>query len=161
MKIIGIDQSFSSSALCVIDESTSILDFSVYRSQKELDVFEKCYLVAKNISNYVIKYEPNVIILEGLSFGNLGNRTRDLAGLQFVIITHLRYQLNFNNIIIVPPPTLKKFATGSGRADKTLMIKNLPVNVSELFNTAGFKKTTGLSDLADAYWLACYGIQRI
>ena len=58
--------------------------------------------------------------------------------------------------LIVPPTTLKKFATGSGKADKNEMIAALPVDVREHFNAQGYKKTTGLTDVADAYWLSTY-----
>jgi Holliday junction resolvasome RuvABC endonuclease subunit len=57
------------------------------------------------------------------------------------------------NIIIIPPKTVKKIATGNGNASKDDMIEHLPKIVREEFAAIGYKKSTGLKDLADAYWI--------
>jgi len=55
---------------------------------------------------------------------------------------------------IVPPTSVKKFGASYGFAKKEAMIDALPKDVREYFLSLGVKKTTGLSDLADAYFIA-------
>jgi Holliday junction resolvasome RuvABC endonuclease subunit len=157
MKTLGIDQSYKSCAVVVMEDDVCT-NFEIFKKDDTEDVYHNAAAIARKIGNKVTKVQPDLVILEGLSFGNLGNMTRDLAGLQFAIIIYLRYHLHYEpEIVIVPPPTLKKFATGNGRAEKQDMIDKVPANTLALFKEAGYKKTTGLADLADAYHLAKYG----
>lgn len=157
MITLGIDQSFKKCGVVVLNDDKCV-DFCIFTKNEEEDVFGQAASMGFQIGSKVVHHKPQAVILEGLSFGNKGNVTRDLAGLQFVIITYLRYHLVYEPpITIVPPPTLKKFATGNGRAEKQDMINKLPPDIREQFTQANFKKTTGLADLADAYWLAKYG----
>lgn len=158
MIVIGVDQSFRQCAFVVMETGThSVVASGIAKKVEGKDNFFNSFFIAEALGIAVKEHQPALVVLEGLSFGDMGNVTRDLAGLQYVIITHLKYRIMHDDITIVPPPTLKKFATGSGRADKALMIQHLPDTVKELFMKAGYKKTTGLSDLADAYWLAKFG----
>jgi len=59
----------------------------------------------------------------------------------------------------VPPKSAKKFATGNGNASKQDMIVNLPPNVMQRFMEENYKKTTGLADLADSYFIGKYWIE--
>ena len=152
MKFLGIDQSYSSTGVVLIENDT-VLDFQKFTSDKSKDIFERCWDVVAQIRQYMQKHNPDYIALEGLAFGMMGNATRDLAGLQFSIITVARY-IDLINIDIVTPLTLKKFATGNGKAKKDDMMASLPTETLEMFKNKGFKKTTGLADLADAYFLA-------
>lgn len=89
-----------------------------------------------------------------------GNATRDLAGLQFSIITKINFILK-RDITIVAPPTLKKSATGTGKASKEEMIDALPKDILEVFTKEkNWKKSRGLTDVTDAYFLARYLIDK-
>lgn len=157
MITLGIDQSYKSCAVVVLSDDM-LIGFDIFKKSDEYDIFGNAADLAWRIGRKVLDFKPDRVILEGLSFGNLGNMTRDLAGLQFAIVIHLRYHMEYERPIdIIPPPTLKKFATGNGRADKQDMINRLPVVILEKFTQANYKKTTGLADLADAYHLAKYG----
>jgi len=157
MITLGIDQSYKSCAVVVMNDDQCV-DFEIFKKDDTEDVYHNAAAIARKIGTKVTRIKPDLVILEGLSFGNLGNMTRDLAGLQFAIIIYIRYHLHYEpTIVIVPPPTLKKFATGNGRAEKQDMIDKVPTNTATLFKNSGFKKTTGLGDLSDAYHLAKYG----
>jgi Holliday junction resolvasome RuvABC endonuclease subunit len=152
---LGIDQSYTNTGFCLIDSSQQLVDFGTIKtSDNQGDHFDRCNVIASTIVNYATLHKPVNIALEGLAFGMRGDATRDLAGLLFVIITQLRSQ-GFTPHLITPL-SLKKFATGSGKADKALMISTLPTNVLTRFTSSNFKKTTGLADLADAYFIAKY-----
>lgn len=152
---LGIDQSYTSTGIVRI-EHDQIKEFGIFQSDKLLDIFDRSCQVASFIVKSVKENRPTVITLEGLAFGMRGDATRDLAGLQFTIINALRRDCGFVAIHIVSPKTLKKFATGDGKAKKIEMIEKLPKKAHEMFTAGGFKKTTGMADLADAYWLSKY-----
>lgn len=152
MRILGIDQSYNSSGIIVL-EGDVILHSECFKSNKDFDRFGQAYQIATHIADIVDTYKPDVIGIEGLAFGMRGNVTRDLGGLQFVIVAHLQ-EVKKHPVKIVAPLTVKKFATGSGRAKKEEMIESLPEYALNEFLDLGVKKTTGLADLADAYWIA-------
>lgn len=153
---MGIDQSYRSTGLVVIDENEKILHSEIIPSNKEDEVYFSAWLITNNIIQTVNQFKPDNIAIEGLSYGLRGNATRDLAGLQFMIISRIKYENSYKNIIIVAPLTLKKFATGSGSAKtkKIDIIKSLPEYALTHFLEYGVKKTTGLGDLADAFFLS-------
>lgn len=152
MIVLGIDQSFNSSGIIVLNGDT-LIHKECFKSNKDFNRFGQAHEIAIHIANVVDIYRPNVVAIEGLAFGMRGNVTRDLGGLQFVIIAHLQ-EVKKQPVEIIAPLTVKKFATGSGKAKKNLMIESLPEYVLNEFLDLGVKKTTGLADLADAYWIA-------
>lgn len=153
-RTIGIDQSYTSTGYCVVDESGAVVDFGTFKSAKANDVYDRATQVATFVSDKVREHNAVAINLEGLAFGIRGDATRDLAGLLFTIITTLRRNNGAVPHGIIAPTSLKKFATGTGKSDKAAMIAAVPQNVLDQFTEAKYKKTTGLADLCDAYWLA-------
>ena len=159
MKItMGIDQSFTSTGVVIMShegDTTTVLHYEVIRSNPEDDIYTRCVFIADKIVELAKKHLPDGVLIEGLAFGvGAGDATRNLAGLQFVIITKLKEFIN--TIQVIAPTSLKKFGTGSGRANKIEMHAALPTNISTTFKDAKILKTKGLYDLVDAYWLACY-----
>ena len=152
MKILGIDQSYNSSGIIVLEDDI-IIHAERFQSDTDRDRFGQAYQIALRIADVVDTFKPNIVAIEGLAFGMKGNVTRDLGGLQFVIVAHLQ-EVKKQPVQIVAPLTVKKYATGNGRAKKEEMIENLPESVLNEFTEMGLKKTTGLADLADAYWIA-------
>jgi crossover junction endodeoxyribonuclease RuvC len=152
MKILGIDQSYTSSGVVLLEDGELVKGHK-FAANKETNRFAQAYEIALHLAEIVDEHEPDIIAIEGLAFGMRGNVTRDLGGLQFVIISHLQEVKNYD-VEIVAPTSVKKFATGSGRAKKNEMIDNLPEDVYNYFTDLGLKKSTGLADLADAYWIA-------
>lgn len=148
---IGIDQSFTSTGL-VISQDNKLLHYQVILSNSTYSNFHRAIDITKQIHFICKDYQPDIVNIEGLAFGMKGNATRDLAGLQYCVITQLiKDNIPYN---IIPPTTLKKFATGNGKANKQQMYSFLPLDVKESFQ--GIKKTYGLYDLTDAYWLSIF-----
>lgn len=152
MKILGIDQSYSSTGLVLI-EGNNVIDFRKVTSDNSKEIYDRNWEIVSQIRDFIKATKPNKVGMEGLAFGMTGNATRDLAGLQHTIYVISRFIDNVG-IDIVTPLSVKKFATGSGKAKKEDMIAALPPDVASLFTKAGFKKTTGLADLTDAYFIA-------
>lgn len=152
--ILGIDQSFTKTGIVLLDDVNDNIVFATcISSSKDDDIFKRAYDVAGSISKIALQYKPDSIMMEGLAFGATGNAARDLCGLQFVIATKLKYDLSFE-LNVVSPRTVKKLACGDGSAKKGNVLEGLPPLVLSYFLSLGFRKTTGLTDLADAYWIA-------
>lgn len=153
MRILAIDQSYTHCAY-VVTEGTNIIDFDVVTSNPELDIYKRALNISLRLGRTVIEHTPDEIRLEGLAFGMRGNATRDLSGLLFTIINVISHLHVFKNFKIVAPTQVKKTGTGSGKAKKKEMIAALPADVKKLFKDKNYKQTTGLADLADAYWIS-------
>lgn len=155
---MGIDQSFTSCGVVVLDKKSKVVHSSTIKSPKTdgVDIFDRAWFIAEQVSNLINKFTPDRVGLEGLAFSKFGDATRDLAGLQFTLVNHLRHVHSYDNLIIISPNELKKFASTKGNAKKEEMVDSLPKNVLESFQKQNFKKTTGLYDVTDAYWIARY-----
>lgn len=152
---IGIDQSFTKCAYVVLDDERMV-SFGVIVTYKSDDIFKRAWNVTQELMKVCLDWSVELASIEGLAFGMRGNATRDLAGLQFAIVCALRFINGIETVNIWSPTTVKKYATGSGKADKQMMIDSLPDAVRKSFEIAGFKPKKGLDDLADAYWIAKY-----
>ncbi len=166
MRVLGVDQSFKKSGLVVLEVGNPDMVFreKFCSTDKSDDVFERSWIVASRVRDIVLEYNISKVVLEGLAFGSMGDNTRNLAGLQFTIVNMLKFgTCELRPLIeILSPQTLKKFATGSGKAKKEDMIAALDPKVRNIFLIEmGVKKTTGLDDMTDAYFLAKYGIEKI
>ncbi len=150
MTTIGIDQSFTCTAMYVVDGIDNPI--ITIPSDKTQDIYTRAQHIADNVVQFTVQYKPSQIRIEGLAFGSTGSATRDLAGLQMLIICEL-IKAGYTPTII-PPNTLKKFATTKGRASKQEMHDALPQVIKD--RIAHYKKTKGLYDVVDAYWLAHY-----
>jgi Holliday junction resolvasome RuvABC endonuclease subunit len=156
---MGLDQSFRSSGIVIIDENEKVVYFEKIQLDdidQNLDRIDQSYKIAEKIEIIISKFRPEIICLEGLPFGIAGNVTRDLAGLQAVLVTYFRKISKFkSNIIITPPTVIKKLATGKGNSKKEQLFESLPKELQDKFSHQ-YKKTTGLYDITDGYWLAVY-----
>lgn len=148
----GIDQSYTSTALVILKDD-NLIDFKIIKTDNTDDIYYRCFNIIISSHLFLDYYKPEIINIEGLSFGSRGDAVRQLGGLQFGLVCKLKYEHGYN-VYIIPPMTLKKFASGNGRADKNMMINSLPINIITKFKEYGYKKSTGLTDLADAYFLA-------
>jgi len=155
-RTLGIDQSYTSSGFVVKDESGAVVEFGTFKSARAMDVYDRAAAVAGFIVDKAIEHGVKCVNIEGLAFGIRGDATRDLAGLLFTIVTTLRRRTSDVTLLVVPPTSLKKFATGSGKSDKAAMISSVPQHVLDRFIDAKYKKTTGLADICDAYWLSSF-----
>ena len=167
-KVLGIDQSFTSAGYVVLDESGEVVDFGTIRSVGEKngvvndgDIFDRSIKITDSMLAIAHKHNVALVGLEGLAFSKFGNATRDLAGLQFVLITQLKKSKFGSNMEIISPNLVKKYATGKGNAEKVDMAAAMPQKFLDDIAERNFKKTTGLYDIADAYWIAKYTLDAL
>jgi len=139
-------------------------------------VDEQIDFICRSIEKDLLKYERDYvghqltevpIVFEGLSFGSVGDATRNLAGLYFVMRNHFSYSglSTFENMHTIAPTSLKAFArdylpddqrfTSGGKKvkmDKKLMVTAC-LNVAGDDFLDGYNMSTGKDDLADAFLL--------
>ena len=153
---LGIDQSYTSTGLVLIDPRGHIVNHTVVGTLKsEGDYFDRARMIAEMVaSNYETQREfisdDIEVALEGLAFSIRGHTLINLAGLQFMIVNALK-NLDCSPLIHTPS-TVKKFATGSGKAKKDDMWEALPEKVKKMFEN--IPKSQGREDLVDAYWIS-------
>lgn len=155
MRILGIDQSYTGTGFSLIDTNNSVdilIEYGIIRSNIEKDKFDRSKDIAIDVYALCLIHKPDYVGIEGLAFGMRGDSTRDLAGLQFMIVNKIR-ELGLK-VFVVPPNSVKKVGTGKGNAKKEEMYAALPLEVKEKFIKTGAKKTTGLYDLTDSYFIA-------
>lgn len=151
--ILGIDQSYTKLGFCVINDDASVVAHGIFSTDSSQDIYDRARAAAVFVTDLIKKHGVTALHIEGLAFGMIGNATRDLAGLLFTIITTTRLVCPGIPVHIYAPTAVKKTATGSGKSGKSEMVSSLPPDVLALFKTT-HKKTTGLQDIADAYWIA-------
>ena len=151
--IVSIDQSYTSTGVCVFDCDGKLITTMVLKSEKqerEHDTIHRAVDISDQIVEVVKKYKAKRVALEGLSFGgNVGNTTRDLAGLQYLIVSKM-FLLDIP-VRIVAPTMVKKFATGKGNAKKEELFDSVPLKDKDQIEQ--YKKTKGRYDVTDAYWI--------
>ena len=156
--IVGIDQSFTSTGAVIIDSATGIIHQSIrIVSNKDTDIYERVRMISDELFKWIEEHTTTdcSLVFEGLGFSSIGNATRDLAGLQFHLIILARYTYQ-RKVFIYPPLTVKKTANipKGVKKNKAAMIDALPEHAKNYFATCGYKKTQGLPDVTDAFWIA-------
>lgn len=158
---LGLDQSLTSTGVVVIqhlDDKYKVLHYESIQTKPTgledyADVLHRANEIADRLYNIVFDYNVTDISIEGLSFGSKGNATRNLAML-FAIICN---RLQITEPYTVPPTTLKKFATGNGRADKKEVLAAVEQHNIELFKQLdSMTIKAGKYDLSDAFFLALH-----
>lgn len=158
MKILGIDQSYTSTGYCIIDEFENVLDFGTIKtSQNDGDIFKRARFITDSLKKIANDNNVDFVGLEGLAFGGFGNATRDLAGLQFLIVD----AFGSSYIKIYAPTSVKKLAVGKkkGKIQKQDLFDSLPEKIKNDFLSSGLKKTKGLYDVVDSYWISIYTLR--
>lgn len=149
--VLGIDASLTSTGLCLQGMPDGI-HFRVTPDRK-LKGNKRLVGITKDLGDMLTtcRYyglEPSLVVLEDLPTHakSAGLTGRAQGVVRSVLADH---ELAF---AAVPPATLKKVATGSGRADKGDMEAQVPPWVRELVRNDF--KSAQVNDLVDAFWLA-------
>lgn len=157
--IIGIDQSFTNNAFCVFNNLGELIDFDVIKSKKvseDTSYEERILEITEALFERLERYNIRHISLEGLAMARNSVTARPLAGLFYYLC--IEFKKRGIPYSVISPTTVKKFAI-KGNAKKEEMYAVIPENIKEKFLEKGFKKTTGLFDLTDAYFIGKYTLR--
>lgn len=149
-RVISIDQSLSNCAW-VVWEDGLIYDYGVIKTTNIDQDHIRIMQITEQLRDIIIENNVSTLILESLSFGSISTSVRVLAGLYYSIL--IMNELEGNSFIDFTPSSIKKFATGSGKAKKPDMWKALPENIKDKFMKTHKTIASGRLDLTDAYWI--------
>lgn len=171
MIILGVDQSYTSSGWVLINELEEVLDFGIVGTSKnDGDIFTRARIIVDKIIEIIASHPIDYVGIEGLAYGSIGDSTRDLAGLQFLIIDSLRPL----PVEITAPTAVKALAlkgkpkvkaeivNGKRKKNnkKKEMFEALPEHLQKEFKERGLKITKGLYDVTDAYYIGVYTLRK-
>ena len=153
MILMSIDQSLSCSGIHVW-EGTEHKAFYLVKTPTKDEVILRIREIMIQLSALIVTHKVSMVVIESLPFGLNSSSVRPLAGLYYCIqnlCIEKGIKFRESNVTAV-----KKLATGSGKAKKEDMIAALlsdnPTLHQQILDR-GIKKTTGLADLADGYFI--------
>ena len=154
--IIGIDPSLTSTGIVVLRDGK--VELAVTTKNKPalgtIDrvrlIYERIVDIQENLSDGEKWQAPDLIVIEGFSYGSKGRSVFDIAYLGWRIREELERLRTEDNIpwLEVPPSQLKKFATGQGNANKEIILQ-------QVYKRWGVEFSD--NNQADAYVLAQIG----
>jgi len=145
MNFVGLDLSLNGTGLTVLSDSSVILSQKLIASFPKDCIEKRTISIGNQVVSEIEQFDPFIVCIEGLSFRSAGQATLDLAGLSLYVRILLLNSLK--KFYLVPPCTLKKFVTGSGRSQKNIMLL-------KTFKKFGVEFTD--DNLCDSYGLAQY-----
>jgi len=176
MKIVGIDYSLTSPAVCVMDESfdydkcqfyfltskrknTGAISKNIHgiEHKEYTDPIERF----KNISDWALELvkDADYITIEGYSFGSKGQGIFQIAENGGI----LKYRLLSHNKAYgtIVPSVVKKRATGKGNADKEKMYEQFTqdhkIDLMKVFDMS--KLNNPVTDIIDSYYIGKFGYE--
>lgn len=151
---MGLDLSLTATGIAIFDSSTmtakhlSVVDLTKV-PLKKLKGMPRLEHIRKEVQAVARAYEPELVVIEGYSFGS-GGRAFSLGELGGVVLLTL-FKMR-KTVFSVPPSTLKKFITGSGKGGEGSKGRMM----LELFKRWGI--STEDNNVADAACLAIAGV---
>jgi len=148
-KVIGIDPSLTSLGLAYRNNG-SVLAYCV--SGKELRGLARIRYIREAVDEALDRYTPDLVVFEGYALGFRGksNIIFDLGELGGVL--KLLILDRGIDILLVPPTSLKLFATGKGNADKEQVSLAVKEMLGVSFSTSDQYDAAGLLAMGEMYY---------
>lgn len=145
-RVVGLDLSLTGTGWCdhlASGYSTGLIDTDKMEGLARIDY------ILKQIQNRIgTDFTKVLVVVEDFSFASKGSSLFQIAGLGYIIRHWLWSQgIQFK---LVPPTVLKKFVTGTGNSDKSVMLKELYKRWLVDFNDDNIGDAYGLSRIGMA-----------
>lgn len=121
MSTIGLDLSLTATGVAVWDQENQRVTYTkviTTSKQSHPEDDERYWYITKKIMQVITEHNLQGIAIEAPAFQGMEKRPSELAGVVKVVLYRHGY-----DYILVAPNTLKKYATGNGRADKPEMVR--------------------------------------
>ena len=136
---LGIDQSLNATGLCLVDDQGMVRESETVDPGKLRDVERLAFVKARVTS--LLRRGAKFVAFEGYSYNSVGRvfELGEVGGVLRLVVfeSGLKY-------VVLPPASLKKFATGNPEAEKEAMV--------DAAKEAGFNASD--DNQADAFFLA-------
>jgi len=149
MLYIGVDPSYSSTALIILNPAAEIQKQETYKvNKKGTNTEYRLALIKEKLIDPIVQLNVDgeiKVCMEGPSYSSRGSHVLQMGALNYFI----RYWFYIHKVdyTVRTPNELKKFVTGKGNCKKDLILLKVFQKWGEEFSC---------DDLADAYGLARY-----
>lgn len=116
MNILALDLSLTATGVAYPDGTTALYKTSPLPDKADAAKARRLIELERRIMDAIMAWLPDVVVVEGFSYGSKGASVDQVYGLGWVVrlaIVNLQFPL-----AVVPPASVKKYATGSGNAKK-------------------------------------------
>lgn len=161
MLVIGIDPSLTGTGLVAWRDGKTIIAKTL-KNHPNWDIIPRVLSIVEDITNEIGNIRddvgwylpPNMIVIEGFSYGSRGRGLFETAYLGYRIREELEKFKGETNVpwMEVSPNELKKFVTGKGNATKDIMMQ-------QVLKKWGYEAKD--NNVADAYALAMMGVKSL
>jgi Holliday junction resolvasome RuvABC endonuclease subunit len=148
LTVEGLDLSLTSTGVAVATGGALGGDPATFRIRSSFKGLTRMMSVVDRIGKTLDEYQPGLVVVEGPAYHARGSHFHEAAGLWWMV-ARLIHERKIP-MAVVPPTVLKKYATGSGAADKSAMC---------VAAATRFHRSQIQPDEADALWLAAAGLQ--
>ena len=149
MRVLAIDPSLNSLGYCIFEDGV-LYDFGVIQPKdKSEEQHIKIYKLTQELSHIIDEENINEVVVEGMSMGSISTSVRVLGAIYFQIL--ILCHINGLEWEELSPTTVKKFATGSGKAKKPDMWNALPDKIKQKIEARFKTIASGRLDICDAY----------
>jgi Holliday junction resolvasome RuvABC endonuclease subunit len=130
---LGLDLSLTGTGWVLFESKDDVTPIQGLIDTNKLDGLERIDHILTEIKNLLQDKpfsqelsETTLVVIEDFSFASKGSSLFQIAGLGYIV----RHWLWKNKIdfLLVPPTVLKKFVTGAGNSDKSVMLMKILKN---------------------------------
>jgi Holliday junction resolvasome RuvABC endonuclease subunit len=150
-RVLGIDLSLTGTGLAATEPNgigVRTITTKKYGPALE-DQWQRLLYIDAEIHR-AVDAAPDLVLIEGPSYGSTGTGTWDRAGLWWLVVNgFLREDIP---VAVVPPALVKKYATGKGNASKAAICSTAAKRYERVFAT---------DDEADAFVLCAMGLDHL
>lgn len=150
--ILGVDWSLRSTGLAVLGEDGQT-DVCLVTSPKDdgsvKSVADRLTFIADRIEAWADLADVDTVVIEGLLHHAPGAQRGKISGGWWITASRLAMLID-DPLIVVPPKTRAKYATGNGNADKKAVIEQITARYPSF-------AVNGSDDIADAVALVAIG----